>query len=196
VTGSRERVLAIVLERAYERREEPLVLRSGERSRHFVDVKRGFARGADLRMVCEAILESVAEAGIEFDAIGGLTMGADQFAHGVAIVGDKDWFVVRKERKGRGTDQLVEGCAVGPGTRVLLVEDTVTTGGSIQQAHHQIVSLGAQVVGAVTVVDRGDTAAAFFAEHGVPYLPLLTYADLDIPPVGYGLEEDSGTEGS
>jgi orotate phosphoribosyltransferase len=111
-------------------------------------------------------------------------MGADQFAHGVAVVTGCEWFVVRKEPKGRGTNKVVEGGTVGAGVRVLLVDDIVTTGGSIQKAYECVVGLGAEVVLACTVVDRGDVAARFFAERGVPYEPLLTYRDLDIPPVG------------
>src|SRR5205085_1093346 len=82
-----------------------------------------------LRVACEAIVELVREAGVEFDAVGGLTLGADQFAHGVALVADRGWFVIRKQPKGRGTDQWVEGTVLGPGVRVLLVDDVVTTGG-------------------------------------------------------------------
>jgi orotate phosphoribosyltransferase len=68
--------------------------------------------------------------------------------------------------------------------RVLLVEDAVTTGGSIQTAHDRVVGTGATVVFALTTVDRGDTCARFFAERGVPYRPLFTYADLGLAPVG------------
>lgn len=179
-----DQVLAIVKERGHLELDEPVQLSSGEMSSHFVDAKRALARGADLELACRAILEVVAEAGVEFDAVGGLTLGADQFSHGVAIVGHKDWFVVRKQPKGRGTNRRVEGCELGPGVRVLLVDDVVTTGGSIQDAHHAIVAEGAEVVAAVTTIDRGDVAGAFFAELGIPYRPLLTYHDLGIPPVG------------
>jgi orotate phosphoribosyltransferase len=162
--------------------EQPLTLASGELSRHFIDAKAALARGADLREACEILVASVAD--VEFDAVGGLTMGADHFAHGVAMLADCEWFVVRKAPKGRGTNKRVEGADLRPGTRVLLVDDVVTTGGSIQDAHAAVEETGARVVAAVTLVDRGETARRFFAERDVPYRPLVTYRDLDIPPVG------------
>ena len=120
-------------------------------------------------------------------------MGADQFAHVVAVLARSEWFVVRKEPKGRGTDKLVEGARVGPGTRVLLVDDVVTTGGSIRKAYEAIVALGATVVAAATLVDRGDVAARFFAERAVPYAPVVTYRDLGIEPLRGGAGEATGS---
>ena len=180
-----ERVIEVVRERALRRLDEPVVLASGQQSRDFIDVKAGLARGEDLELACRAILERLD--GVEFDAVGGLTMGADQFAHVVAVLASKDWFVVRKEAKGRGTNKLVEGASVGEGTRVVLVDDVVTTGGSIQKAYEVITGLGATVAAAATLVDRGDVAANFFLERGVPYFPVVTYRDLGIEPVGGGL---------
>jgi orotate phosphoribosyltransferase len=159
-----------------------VVLASGHLSRDFVDVKVALARGDDLRVACEALMEQVAE--VDYDAIGGLTMGADQFAHGVAVLAGKDWFVVRKEPKGRGTNKLVEGATVGEGTSVLLVDDVVTTGGSIRQAYEVITGLGATVVAAVTLVDRGEVAERFFREESIAYFPMVTYRDLGIDPIG------------
>lgn len=186
-TDRRRELIEIVRRNGVRRLDEPVVLASGELSRDFVDGKAALARGSDLRVACEVLLERVRDLQVEFDAVGGLTMGADQFAHVVAVLADKQWFVVRKQPKGRGTNQLVEGAQVGEGTRVLLVEDVVTTGGSIQKAYDAIVALGANVVSAVTLVDRGDVASAFFEERSVPYVALVTYRDLGIEPVGGGL---------
>lgn len=182
----RDRLLDIVKERALIQFDEPRELSSGELSRDFIDAKAGLSRGADLHLACTVIARSVTDAGIEFDAVGGLTLGADQFSHGIAAVlaDHREWFVVRKQPKGRGTDQLVEGAKLGPGSRVLLVDDIVTTGGSIQVAHQRVVDTGATVVAAVTLVDRSDIAGAYFAERDVPYLPVFTYRDLGIVPVG------------
>jgi orotate phosphoribosyltransferase len=183
---ARDDVREIVLRRGLKRFDEPVRLASGELSREFIDGKAAFAHGDDLKMACETLLEAVAD--VEFDAVGGLTMGADAFAHVVAVLAGCEWFVVRKQPKGRGTNQLVEGAVVGPGTRVLLVDDVVTTGGSIRTALERIQELGATVVAAVTLVDRGETAKRFFAANGIRYEPLVTYEDLNIDPVGRDLE--------
>ena len=184
-TGDREQLLAVVRDRALIRFEEPRQLSSGEMSRDFIDAKAGLARGRDLRLACKVIADQVAAAGIEFDAVGGLTLGADQFAHGVVtyLDGDHEWFVVRKQPKGRGTNQVVEGARLTTGSRVLLVDDIVTTGGSIRTAYEQVVATGAVIVAAVTLVDRSDIAAQYFAERSVPYLPVFTHRDLGIVAV-------------
>src|SRR5690606_1714668 len=181
-------LLTVVRDRGLIQFDEPRELASGELSRDFIDAKAALSRGADLALACAVIAGSVAAAGIEFDAVGGLTLGADQFSHGVATVlgDDRAWFVVRKQPKGRGTDQLVEGAKLSRGRRVLLVDDIVTTGGSIRTAHERVVDTGAAVVAAVTLVDRSDIAAAYFAEQGGPYLPVCTYRDPGIAPAGAG----------
>lgn len=152
-------------------------------SSEFVDGKEALADWADLELACRAIVGAVKAAGIDFDASGGLTMGADALAVGVAAVARCRWFFVRKEPKGRGTGRLIEGARLGTGDRVLLVEDVVTTGGSIMKAHDAVAATGADVVAAATVVDRGDRATERFAAVGVPYFPLLGYADLGIDPI-------------
>jgi len=181
----RQQIIDIVRQRGLLRLPEPVVLASGELSRDFIDGKAALSRGDDLKLACEAILDSVGE--VQFDAVGGLTMGADQFAHVIAVLAGTQWFVVRKEPKGRGTNKLVEGGKVGEAWRVLLVDDVVTTGGSIQKAHDAIVALGATVVAAATLIDRGDIAAQYFREREIPYASVVTYRDLGIEPVGGGL---------
>jgi orotate phosphoribosyltransferase len=178
----RAQLIGIVREKGLRRFDEPVALASGELSREFIDGKAALARGSDLELACRGLLDIVS--GIEFDAIGGLTMGADQFAHGVAMLADRCWFVVRKEPKHRGTRKLVEGAELGPGSRVVLVEDVVTTGGSILRALEAIEQVGATAVAAVSLVDRGEQAATEFHRRGIPYLPMMTYRDLEIAPVG------------
>jgi orotate phosphoribosyltransferase len=180
----RQRVVEVVRTRGLRHFDEPVRLASGELSYDFVDGKAALAQGEDLAIACQAMLLELDALGVEFDAVGGLTMGADQFAHGIALIASRDWFVVRKEPKKRGTNQLIEGASIGSGTRALLVDDVVTSGGSIQRAYEAITSAGASVVAAATLVDRGEIANAFFEERGIPYLRLVSYYDLDIPPVG------------
>lgn len=184
LTRLRARVRDTIAHRGHRRLDEPVQLSSGAWSRDFIDVKAALSRGGDLAVACGALMALAASRDVAYDAAGGLTMGADQLAHGLAVLTGCEWFVVRKSPKGRGTDQLVEGAELGPATRVLLLEDVVTSGGSIRRAHDAVAALGAQVVLATAIVDRGDAAAAAFAELGVAYAPLLTYRDLDIEAVG------------
>jgi orotate phosphoribosyltransferase len=178
----REQLVDVVRTRGYERRDEPFTLASGRLSHDFVDGKRALAAGADLALACRYVAAAAAAAGVTFDAAGGLTMGADQFAHGLAVVCGCDWFVVRKEPKGRGTDKLLEGADIS-GRRVLVCEDAVSTGGSLLKAIDTAVAHDASVVGAMTLVDRGDAFAPVMAERGIWYLAVMDHRDLGIEPI-------------
>lgn len=176
-------LLDLLINRGLIRLDEPVELSSGARSRYFLDGKKALAAGRDLALACQCMADLAAEAGVTFDAVGGLTLGADQFAHGIAMVDDAEWFVVRKEPKGRGTDRYVEGADLD-GKRVLLVDDVITSGGSSLIARDRIVAEGGNVVLATTLVTRSDEPVERFGAEGIAFLPLFTYADLGIPAVG------------
>jgi len=183
--ASRREALRLVRDLGYHRREEPFRLASGQLSHDYVDVKLAIDTGARLRVVCCAMLELAHALQMDPTHVGGLTMGADPLAHGIVMVDERlGWFSVRKEPKQRGLSRWIEGARVGPGDRVLLVDDVVTTGGSIQQAYEHVVEAGASVVGAMPVLDRGEVARLFFERRQVPFQALLTYRDLGIDPVG------------
>lgn len=179
----RDALVRIVVDKGLTSFDEPVTLASGAMSRDFIDAKRALAKGSDLTVACRAIIAAADERGISFNAVGGMTMGADMFAHGVAMLADCGWFVVRKAPKDRGTRQQVEGSVLGAGSRVLMVEDTITTGGSTLTALEVVRATGAEVVMVTALVDRGDAAAVSFADAGVTYAPLLTYRDVGIDPV-------------
>lgn len=183
-------ILQIVRKHGLTTMPQPVRLASGYYSKYFIDGKAALAHGPNLAAACRSMIEAVAEFG-QFDAVGGLTLGADQFAHGIALLASQDWFVIRKQPKGRGTNRTIEGAALGAGIRVLLVDDVVTTGGSIRSAYNQVIDSGASVVAATTLVDRGNDAKQFFERVGVPYRPLMTYHDLGIPPVGEETSDDA-----
>lgn len=182
----RDQLLCILRESALMELPEPIKLASGAWSSHFIDGKKALAKWSDLRVACEAIVEEVTNAGHGFDAVGGLTLGADAIAVGVAAVSDTKWFFIRKEPKKRGTRRLIEGACLGKDDRVLLVDDVVTTGGSIFKALEAIEETEATVAAAVTLVDRGDSAGPRFAEKGIVYIPMANYEDLSIEPVRFG----------
>lgn len=179
----RAALLEVLKRRGLLELPEPVVLSSGQKSRWFLDGKAALGRGDDLALACQCLLDLAAEAGVDFDACGGLTLGADQFAHGVAIVGSKEWFVVRKAPKGRGTDRYIEGAPI-EGKRILLVDDVITTGGSSLTALDRITAEGGRVVLATTLVARSDEPVARFSDRGLAFRPLFTYRDLGIPAVG------------
>lgn len=183
--ADRSALLEVVKEKGLLHFDEPKELSSGAMSTVFIDVKKALASGSDLWLACSAMISDVHAAGIEFDAVGGLTLGADHFSHGIPLVlrSNVEWFVVRKAPKGRGTNRRIEGSMLNEKSRVLLVEDTVTTGGSIQDAYEQVALAGATVVAAATLVDRGVRCAQFFDELNIPYFPTFTFRDLDIDPV-------------
>ena len=99
----------LIRTRGHERRDEPFKLASGQLSHDYIDGKYAVDTGERLAIVSRAVAELAAANGIEFDAVGGLTMGADPLSHGVAMVTGKAWFSVRKEQKQRGREQWVEG---------------------------------------------------------------------------------------
>ncbi|HEX8770048.1 MAG TPA: phosphoribosyltransferase family protein [Acidimicrobiales bacterium] len=181
----RDELVRLLRDEGHLELDAPVQLASGDWSRHFIDVKRALATGRAVALAARTILELVEAEGIAFDSVGGLTMGADVLAHGVAMARPEvRWFSVRKQAKDRGTARRIEGADLGADARVLLVDDVVTRGGSIFDALGAIRATGATVVAAVTVVDRGDYGAPAFEAEGVPYLPLTTYRDLGMPAVG------------
>ena len=120
----------------------------------------------------------------EFDAVGGLTLGADPVAtamlHARAAAGGRlDAFVVRKEGKAHGLQRRIEGAPV-EGRRVLAVEDTSTTGGSVLTAVEALREAGATVVGVAVIVDRDTGARERVEAAGLPYRYAVSAADLGL----------------
>jgi orotate phosphoribosyltransferase len=178
--ATRKALAELVLRTGYERRDEPFQLTSGGWSHDYVDGKYAIATGSALRLASEAATEAIGES---FDAVGGPTMGADALAHGVSIVSGAAWFSVRKEPKGHGRRAWLEGARLGAGDRVVIVEDVVSTGGSLLKAVDRVKELGAEIVAATALLDRSPVVAKRFEEAGIRWVPLLSWADLDIEPL-------------
>lgn len=164
--------------REHALRTGDFVLASGRRSTWYVDGRQVTFRGDCVELVGRAVVEALdAAGGLEFDAVGGLAIGADPVAVAVALVTGCRAFAVRKEPKGHGVEGLIAG-PLRPGDRVLVVEDTVTSGGSLVTVLDAVGRFGATVVGASCLLDRGDELAEVLAGRGVPYFPVLAPADL------------------
>lgn len=166
-----------------ECREEPFLLASDATSDTYVDVKRTICEGNVLADVAELIVAEAGALGLDFNAVGGMTMGADAISAAVSIRSGTRWFSVRKQPKGRGHEQWIEGARLNSSSRVLLVEDVISTGASTLIALDKVIVTGATVVGVIPVVDRGDAAVKLFSDLGVPYEAVFTYRKLGIAAV-------------
>ena len=181
----RQTLIELFRERALKFGDFTLV--SGQKSTYYLDGKQITLYSKGLRLVSEGLLALLDD--VEFDAIGGMSIGADPIVGGVLTVAAEqgrsiDGFLVRKEAKGHGTNRYIEG-PLQPGARVVIIDDVVTTGGSSLQAAERVVEFGCQVVQVVGIVDRLQGGAANFAARKLPFRPLLTIEDLGIvPPAG------------
>jgi orotate phosphoribosyltransferase len=157
-----------------------VVLSSGQEANYYVDLRRLTLHHAGAPLIGRVLLDLTAD--WEFDAVGGLTLGADPVAaamlHAAAARGrDLDAFVVRKEGKAHGLQRRIEGPDVA-GRRVLAVEDTSTTGGSVLTAVDALAEAGAEVVGVAVIVDRGAGDAVRSA--GLGYRSAYSLTDLGL----------------
>lgn len=174
-------VRAHVLEHSVKRGD--FTLKSGAKSSWFLDTKQTACRPDGVLAMADAMLQIIPD---EATAIGGLTMGADPVAFGVAAVAatrgrDLRSFSVRKEAKGHGVTGRLAG-ALQPGDKVVITEDTTTRGTSLMEAVDVVREYGCEVVLVTLIVDRGDTCAALCEAAGVRYQPLLTSHDLGFGP--------------
>jgi orotate phosphoribosyltransferase len=165
--------------KAHSVREGEFTLKSGRKSRWFIDSKQTACRPDGIIAVADAALEVIP---MEATAIGGLTMGADPVAFGIAAVAatrgrDLRSFSIRKEAKGHGVTGRLAGALV-EGDKVVITEDTVTRGSSLMEAANAVRELGAEPILIIAIVDRGGTAEAMAAEAGIPFTALVTAKDL------------------
>jgi orotate phosphoribosyltransferase len=176
----RDRLLELVKTCAIVRGR--VTLSSGREADYYVDLRRVTLSAEAAPLVGRVLLELTHD--WDFDAVGGLTMGADPVAgammHAAASHGRLlDAFVVRKEAKAHGLQRRVEGPEIA-GRRVLVVEDTSTTGGSPLTALEAVREAGATPVGVAVIADRDTGAAAKIEAAGVPYRAAFTLQDLGL----------------
>jgi orotate phosphoribosyltransferase len=156
-----------------------VTLSSGKEADYYVDLRRATLHHGAAPLIGRLMRQLTAD--WDYAAVGGLTMGADPVACAVMHAPGRpiDAFVVRKAAKAHGLQRQIEGADV-VGKRVLVVEDTSTTGGSALTAVRAVQDAGATVVGVATVVDRATGAAEAIEAEGVPYRSILGLADLGL----------------
>ena len=158
----KEELKVIIRELSYEERE--VTLASGRKSNFYFDGKQTTLHSRGGLLVGQAFWEEVKQFGETIDGVGGLTLGADPIATATSIAAQLEGvnvhaFIIRKEPKGHGTGQWLEGRKNLPlGSKVVIVEDVTTTGGSSMKAVERAQAEGLEVVGIVTLVDREEGA--------------------------------------
>jgi len=157
-----------------------VILSSGKEADYYVDLRRITLDATAAPLVGEVMLELTKD--WDYEAVGGLTLGADPVATAMMHVAARngrvlDSFVVRKAEKAHGLQRRIEGPDV-VGKRVLAVEDTSTTGGSVMTAVAALQEAGAIVVGVAVIVERG--AAPLIAENGLEYRAAYQLSDLGL----------------
>jgi orotate phosphoribosyltransferase len=179
--ADRDELLALLTRRSFAHRpDQPFQLSSGKTSPYYLDGKRTTLDPRGAMLVGRLCFERLKGRGIA--AVGGLTLGADPIALAVALTSELSGepmraFIVRKEAKGHGTQNWIEG-GLDPGSRVAVVEDVVTSGRSICQAIQRVREAGHAVVAVLSLVDREEGGAKAVEEaSGLPLESLFRLGD-------------------
>ena len=176
--SDRDELLRVIRDKAVLHGD--FVLSSGQRATWYIDLRRVLLSGQSAPLAGRVMLAVTAD--LDYDAVGGLTLGADPLAaammHAAAAQGRVlDAFVVRKEGKAHGLQRRIEGPEVS-GRRVLAVEDTSTTGNSVLSAVDALQEAGAVVAGVAVIVERG--ARGRVTERGLPFRAAYDMGDLGL----------------
>jgi orotate phosphoribosyltransferase len=179
--ADRRRLLAMLTERSYAKRK--VVLSSGRESDFYIDCKKTVLTAEGHWLTGKLMFAGVRARFPEAIGVGGLTMGADPLASAVSTVSflggaPLQAFLVRKEPKGHGTGQWIEGLSSLPaGAKVVIVEDVVTTGASTIKAIERARAEGLEPIGAFAVVDRQEGGREAVEATGVKVVSLFTRGD-------------------
>ena len=192
----RDNLLELIVRDGYEKGE--YTLSSGRTSEHYVNCKPVTLSGEGLSSASSLLLEFIDTDSV---AVAGLTLGADPLVRGVAMAAwNKDWhlngLIVRKEAKGHGTGAWIEGPLPPLGSKVTILEDVITTGGSAIKAATRIRDAGYVVERVVALVDRQENGEAdeFMESAGLELYSLFNLEEVVNPPVyepTYELTHDS-----
>ncbi len=176
----RELLVDLLRRRSFERRK--VTLASGKESDFFIDCKQAMLT-AEGHALAGALMFEALTLLPPCDVVAGVELGGCPLASAVSLTSyvrgaPKDALYVRKEAKDHGTKKLVEGDkSVIPGTRVALLEDVITTGGSSLKAVEKLRSIGAAVIGIVALVDRLEGGAEAIRSAGIPIVSICTRRD-------------------
>lgn len=191
--NERDRLKALLVERSV--RLGNFTLASGARSSYYVDARRTTMSAEGQVLTGKVCWDALCASGLQFTHVGGLTMGADPVSYAIAarsfLDGDpRDAFSVRKQAKEHGTGQRVEG-GLPKGARCIVIEDSMTSGGSALKAVEALEEFGAEVVGILTVVDREEGGGEKVGAAGYPLIAIFTGQELLEAAHEMGVEPES-----
>ncbi len=177
----KERLKQILLEKSYK--EGTFTLTSGKKSDFYIDCKQT-TLSAEGAYMCGKLLYKLIRQQPDLTAVGGMTLGADPLVTAVSIVSFLEGspmpaFIIRKEPKGHGTGSWIEGKSnIQAGSFVALVEDVVTTGGTLIKAIERTQVEGYKVGGVFALVDREEGGSELLAQHGFKLVSIFTRSEL------------------
>lgn len=170
---------ALVKEHSFEFGK--FILSSGKESKYYFDAKQVTLHPEGSYLIGKIIIQKIK--GLNIDAVGGLTIGADPIVGALSPVAHLEgmntlkMFIVRKEPKKHGKCKYVEGPVLNQGDRVVIVDDVITTGGSIIKAIEAVQELGCQVVKVIVLVDREEGGTEVLQGRGIEVDPIFTIGD-------------------
>lgn len=178
--GDRERLRDLILRKSFRSSERPeFKLASGQMSRIYIDCKKVTLDPEGSALIGRLLFQKIKD--LQLDGIGGLTLGADPIAVAVALTSHLEGrpvqaFIIRKEAKGHGSRAWIEG-NLSEGSRVVVVEDVVTTGGSALQAIERLVGHGCKILKVLALVDRMEGGREHIEAKGHRLESLFTVED-------------------
>ncbi len=180
LTILRQHLLDLLCELAYK--EGDFVLSSGQKSTYYINGKQVTLHPEGGVATARLFLAMLPP---DTDAVAGLTLGADPLVSAVSVISVYEGrqptlpaLIVRKEAKGHGTQAYIEGATLAPGSKVVVLEDVVTTGQSAMKAVERLRAAGYSVDRILTLVDREQGGAEFYATHGLHFEAIFTIRDL------------------
>jgi orotate phosphoribosyltransferase len=178
----KKELIDMIREKSYEKKE--ITLSSGLKSNFYVDMKQTMLHAKGIYLVSRLMLEKLKSFDGKIAGVGGMTMGADPMTSVVSLM-SLTWknpvhaFYIRKEPKGHGTNEWVEGLKnFSKGESVFILEDVVTTGGSSLKAVERAEMAGLKVLGILTCVDRQEGGLEKIEEKGLQFLTLVTKQEI------------------
>ncbi|MFH1092520.1 MAG: orotate phosphoribosyltransferase [Candidatus Omnitrophota bacterium] len=178
---AKKQLFAILKENSFKRKR--VILSSGQSSNFYFDGRISSLMSSGAYLIADILLDMIKDDNI--DAIGGLTLGADPIIGATVALSFKknrplNGFIVRKDEKKHGMKRKIEGPALKRSSRVVIIDDVVTTGSSTIQAIEAVQKIGCKIVRVISVVDRSEGAKENIAKYKCNFESIFTKADFGI----------------